>query len=339
MPQIFPFYDFWPFYLCFSIGVAAVLFLSLKIFHVESEEVSIRSATNTALAWFGLALLFNVLLYFYTREHLAADPTLAMALGSTPEELARRTALEFLSGYLVEKSLAIDNLFVFIVIFKFFSIEKRYQHRVLFYGLFGALVFRAIFIAMGAAVMDISWVVIVFGIFLIYQGISILRGKQALIDPEHNRVLHLLNKYLPVSRKMAGQRFFVRESGKLFVTPLFVTLVFIEITDIMFAFDSVPAIFGLTSEPMVVFTSNIFSVIDLRALYFLLAAFITRFHYLHVGLSFVLIFIGTKMVILDHYLDGRVPTEISLLVVLGIIVGSIVFSLIKPPVKQGGNAA
>jgi len=231
-------------------------------------------------------------------------------------------------------TIGVDNLFVFIVIFRFFSIAPQYQHRVLFYGLFGAILLRALFIATGAVVMEIPWVIVVFGLFLIWQGISVLRGKEPEIHPEKNRVLRALNRLLPVSKQLDGQRFFTKESGKLLVTPLFLALVFVEITDIMFAFDSVPAIFGLTREPLVVFTSNIFAVIDLRALYFLLAAFVARFHYLSTGLSFVLIFIGSKMAFLDPLLGEDVPTEISLLVVLGIIVGSILLSLVKPPAKE-----
>jgi tellurite resistance protein TerC len=160
-----------------------------------------------------------------------------------------------------------------------------------------------------------------------------LRGKEPEIHPEHNRILRILNRLLPVSKSFDGQKFFTKENGKRLATPLFLALIFVEITDIMFAFDSVPAIFGLTNEPLVVFTSNIFAVIDLRALYFLLAAFVSRFHYLSVGLSFVLIFIGSKMAFLDPLIEGEVPTEISLLVVLGLIVGSIVLSLVKPPAK------
>jgi tellurite resistance protein TerC len=202
---------------------------------------------------------------------------------------------------------------------------------VLFYGLFGAIVLRAIFIAMGSVVMEIPVVVIGFGLFLIYQGFSVLRGKEPEIHPEKNRVLRLLKRFLPISNSLDGQRFFTKLDGRWLCTPLFVTLIFVEITDIMFAFDSVPAIFGLTKEPMVVFTSNIFAVIDLRALYFLLAAFISRFHYLSYGLSFVLIFIGVKMALFDEILHMKLPTEISLMVVLGLIVGSIVLSLVKPP--------
>jgi len=331
MDHIFPFETFWPFYLIFCLGVGAILFISIKTFNSKPQEISIREATIAALSWFGLALLFNVILFFYTKWHLEGQPAFVLSHGSTPTDMARTVSLEFLSGYLVEKSLAVDNLFVFLVIFRFFSIAPQHQHRVLFYGLFGAIVLRAIFIAMGAVVMEIPWVIIAFGIFLIWQGVSVLRGKEPEIHPENNRTLRILNKLLPVSKHLDGQRFFTRQSGKLLVTPLFLALVFVEITDIMFAFDSVPAIFGLTNEPLIVFTSNIFAVIDLRALYFLLAAFVSRFHYLSVGLSFVLIFIGTKMALLDPLIEGDVPTEISLLVVLGLIVGSIVLSLVKPP--------
>jgi tellurite resistance protein TerC len=334
MPHIFPFNEFWAFYLLFGLGIAVILFTSLRAFHTTPKEVTIRAASISALSWFGLALLFNVILFAITYLHLDSNPTLAAALEGTPGELARRTALEFLSGYLVEKSLAVDNLFVFIVIFRFFSVPKENQHRVLFYGLFGALVLRAIFIAMGSVVMDISWVVIGFGLFLIFQGVSVLRGKEPEIHPEKNKLLLFLRRVLPVSPKLDGQRFFTRMDGRLVVTPLFLALVFVEITDIMFAFDSVPAIFGLTKEPLVVFTSNIFAVIDLRALYFLLLAFIARFHYLSVGLSFVLMFIGAKMAFLDELFDYHLPTEISLLVVMSLIVGSIVLSLARNPTKK-----
>lgn len=336
MTHIFTFAEFWPVYVLFSVVVAGILWASLRTFHDQPEEISIRKATISALNWFGLALLFNVVLYVLTYVHLSDSPDLVATLGGTPDSLARKTALEFLSGYLLEKSLAVDNLFVFIVIFQFFSIPKENQYRVLFYGLFGALVLRAIFIAVGAVVMEIDWVVVLFGLFLIYQGISVLRGKEPEIHPENNKILKLLRRVVPLSPRLDGQRFFTRVDGKLLATPLFLALIFVEITDIMFAFDSVPAIFGLTKEPLVVFTSNIFAVIDLRALYFLLLAFIGRFHYLGVGLSFVLVFIGLKMALFDVVLDYHLPTEVSLIVVLGLIVGSIALSLMKPAKTQEG---
>jgi tellurite resistance protein TerC len=331
MTHIFPFSEFWPVYLIFSLFVAGILFASLRVFHKQPEEISIRKAALSALNWFGLALLCNVILYFLTYWHLSYRPDITAALGGTAESLARQTALEFLSGYLLEKSLAVDNLFVFIVIFQFFSIPKANQFRVLFYGLFGALVLRAIFIAMGSIVMEIDWIVVAFGIFLVYQGISVLKGKEPEIHPENNRLLRILRRYIPLSPTLDGQKFFTNVNGRLLATPLFLALIFVEFTDIMFAFDSVPAIFGLTKEPLVVFTSNIFAVIDLRALYFLLLAFIGRFHYLGIGLSFVLIFIGSKMALIDVILDYHLPTEVSLMVVVGIIVGSIALSLMKPP--------
>jgi tellurite resistance protein TerC len=331
--HIFPFATFWPVYLLFSVGVSLVLWLSLRTFGRQAHEVSVREATISALSWLGIALGFNICLYVFTLWYVQHDPLLAASLGATPEALARQTALEFLSGYLLEKSLAVDNLFVFLVIFRFFSVAPQYQQRVLFYGLFGAIVLRAIFIAMGSFVMEIPIVVIGFGLFLMYQGFSVLRGKEPEIHPEKNRVLRILKRFLPISNSMDGQRFFTKIDGRWLCTPLFVTLIFVEITDIMFAFDSVPAIFGLTKEPMVVFTSNIFAVIDLRALYFLLAAFVSRFHYLSYGLSFVLIFIGLKMALFDEILHMRLPTEISLMVVLSLIIGSVILSLAKPPQK------
>lgn len=332
--HIFPFNQFWPVYLLFGLGVSIVLWLSLRAFGRQAHEVSIREATVSALSWLGIALLFNIGLYVLTLWRLQSDPAIAASLGSTPDALARQTALEFISGYLLEKSLAVDNLFVFLVIFRFFSIAPQFQQRVLFYGLFGAIVLRAVFIAMGSVVMEIPVVVIGFGLFLIYQGFAVLRGREPEIDPDKNTVLRLLKRILPISSAMDGQRFFTKVDGKWLCTPLFVALILVEFTDIMFAFDSVPAIFGLTKEPMVVFTSNIFAVIDLRALYFLLAAFISRFHYLSYGLSFVLIFIGVKMALLDEILHMKLPTEISLMIVLSLIIGSIVLSLIKPPQQQ-----
>ncbi len=329
--HIFPFNEFWPVYVLFSLGVSIVLWLSLRAFGQQPHEVSIREATVSALSWLGMALLFNMALYGFTLWYLQGAPAVAASLGLTPDALARQTALEFLSGYLLEKSLAVDNLFVFLVIFRFFSIAPQYQQRVLFYGLFGAIALRALFIAMGSVVMQIPVVVIGFGLFLIYQGISVLRGKEPELHPEKNTVLRLLKRFLPISNSLDGQRFFTKVGGKFLCTPLFVALILVEITDIMFAFDSVPAIFGITKEPLVVFTSNIFAVIDLRALYFLLAAFISRFHYLSYGLSFVLIFIGVKMALFDELLHMKLPTEISLMVVLGLIVGSVVLSLVKPP--------
>jgi tellurite resistance protein TerC len=188
MPYIFPFADFWPFYLVFSAGIFVVLWTSLRAFHRKEHEISVREASFSALSWMGLALCFNVMLYFFTLYRLGSVPDVAATFGAEPSVLAKRTALEFLSGYLVEKALAVDNLFVFIVIFRFFSIPAQFQHRVLFYGLFGALALRAIFIAMGAAVMDIHWVVIGFGLFLIYQGIEVMRGKEPEIHPEKNRI-------------------------------------------------------------------------------------------------------------------------------------------------------
>jgi tellurite resistance protein TerC len=330
-PHIFPFADFWPFYACFAVVVAILLWTSLKTVYKRTHEVSIREATVSALSWFGVAMVFNAILYCFTLWHLGSRPEIVASLGASPEQLARQTALEFFSGYLVEKSLAVDNLFIFIVIFRFFSIPNHFQQRVLYYGLFGALVLRAIFIAMGAAVMQIELVVHAFGVFLMWQGLSVLRGKDPEIDPEKNRTLRFLNRLLPVTKTLDGERFFVKENGRRLATPLFLALVFVEITDIMFAFDSVPAIFGLTREPLVVFTSNIFAVIDLRALYFLLAAFIWRFHFLNVGLSLVLIFIGAKMAFLELLFGAKMPTELSLCIVLGLILGSVLLSLIKPP--------
>lgn len=334
MEPIFPFDQYWWFYASFCGGVVAMLYLSIRLFHKDPKAVTASEAAWSALSWFGVAMAFNVFFYFFTGWRLESAPGIALDRGVTNQALAFSTALEFLTGYVVEKALAVDNLFVFIVIFRFFGIPNQFQYRVLFYGLFGAIVLRAIFIGIGSFVMSIHAVVVLFGIFLIYQGTQVLIGKDEEMDPKNNFVLRTLNKYLPVSANLDGQKFFTLENGKRVATPLLIVLIFIELTDVMFAFDSVPAIFGLTKEPLVVFTSNIFAVIDLRALYFLLAAFIDRFYLLNYGLGCVLIFIGAKMSFLDWLFNGKFPTFPSLLIVFMLIGGSIGLSLVRPkPVR------
>jgi len=337
MSSIFPFAQFWPFYLTFSLTLAALLYGSVRTFPNRETGPNIKEATVSAAGWFMIALLFNLFLYIFTYNHLNRSPELVAALKEDPSTTAQRISLEFLSGYLVEKALAVDNLFVFIVIFRMLAIPAGLQRRVLFYGLFGAIVLRAIFIALGSAVMSFHLVVIIFGLFLIYQGSTILFGADGLASKGRSRILPFLSKYLPLTDSLNGERFFVRENNRFLATPLFLALLVIEITDIMFAFDSVPAIFGLTKEPLVVFTSNIFAVIDLRSLYFLLAAFISRFHYLNIGLAIVLIFIGAKMAFLDYFFGGKFPTEWSLLLVLLLIGGSILISFLRPPKTEEGS--
>jgi tellurite resistance protein TerC len=334
MEPIFPFEQFWWFYASFCGVIVVLLYSSIKLFHKDPKSVTPTEAVWSALSWFGIAMLFNLFFYFFTEWRLSTAPRLALERGVTDHALAFSTALEFLTGYVVEKALAVDNLFVFIVIFRFFGIPNQFQYRVLFYGLFGAILLRAIFIGIGSVVMSFHLVVVLFGIFLMYQGVQVLIGKDDEIDPENNVVLKTLNRYLPVSKTLDGQKFFTWENGKRVATPLLVVLIFVELTDVMFAFDSVPAIFGLTKEPLVVFTSNIFAVIDLRALYFLLAAFIDKFYLLNYGLGCVLLFIGAKMSLLDWLFGGKFPTLPSLLIVFVLIAGSIGLSLLRPQNKE-----
>jgi len=266
------------------------------------------------LFWIALALVFCAGLYAYGCWHFPLDPRLA---GLDSRALSRQCSLDFLKGYLVEKSLSIDNLFIFLVVFDFFAIPEKYRHRILFYGIIGALVFRGIFIALGSLLMQISWVPLIFGIFLIVTGFKVAFGPENHPDPSRNLVIRLLKRLIPISPNFHGERFFVRDAGRWLGTPLLVTLVFIEVTDIIFAVDSVPAIFAITREPFIVFTSNVFAILGLRALFFLLAGMASRFHYLKYGLGFILCFVGVKMAWLDHHFSGgKFPTGASLGIIL-----------------------
>jgi tellurite resistance protein TerC len=250
--------------------------------------------------------------------------------GFDPNAAAWRVALEYLTGYVVEKSLSVDNIFVFVMVFSYFNIPAKYQHRVLFYGILGALGFRAIFVTLGAALMRYHWVVLIFGVFLIVTGVKIFVAKDKEVEPEKNLLLRLLHRFIPVTRELEGSRFFVTRNERLFATPLLVCLVFLEATDIIFAVDSVPAIFALTNEPLLVFTSNIFAILGLRSLYFMLAGAVDKFHLLKYGLGVVLVFVGLKMVWLDGLFDGKFPIGISLGIIAAVIGGSIVLSLLFP---------
>jgi tellurite resistance protein TerC len=244
---------------------------------------------------------------------------------------ATNTALEFLTGFIVEKSLAVDNIFVFVVMFGFFAIPPQYQHRVLFFGIIGALVFRVIFIALGSVLMQYKWLVIVFGVFLILTGIKILVAGDKPVQPDKNPVMKLLTRWLRISPAIEGQHMFVRKNGLLYATPLFVALIFIEVSDIIFAVDSVPAIFAITKEPLLVFTSNIFAILGLRAMYFMLAGVVHRFVYLKYGLGLVLVFVGLKMVWLNEAFGVKFPITWSLGIIAFIIGSSIAISLWRTP--------
>jgi tellurite resistance protein TerC len=322
---LFPFSEYWWFYGCFTLFVLAVLALDLGVFHREAHIVGAREAATWSAVWVALALLFNWLFYRYMLWQFPLDPALA---GLDHAALARDSALEFLAGYVVEKALAVDNVFVFVAVFSYFAIPPRYQHRVLFYGILGALVFRAAFISIGAVLMQYKWIVMIFGAFLILTGIKILFLPEKPIEPEKNPVMRLLKRFVPVWPRIEGDRFWHRHEGVLYATPLFVALVFIEFSDIIFAIDSVPAIFALTNEPMIVFTSNIFAILGLRAMYFLLASAVRYFQYLKYGLGIILVFVGLKMVWLNQAFGGKFPITWSLAIIASVLALSMVASVI-----------
>ena len=324
----FPFADYWWFYLGFTGFVLLLLALDLGVFHRKAHVVSLREASIWSVVWIGLALVFNFAFYQYAAWKFARDPRLLQIPGFDPESAARQVGLEFLTGYVVEKTLSLDNIFVFVVVFTFFAIPALYQHRVLFYGIIGALIFRAVFIALGSALLQYHWVILLFGAFLIITGVKMMFAPDKKLDPDRNPVIRLFRRFVPVTSESHGPRFFVRLGGKMHATPLFVALLFVEISDIIFAVDSVPAIFAITREPMIVFTSNVFAILGLRALYFLLAGAVERFTLLKYGLALVLVFVGLKMVWLNDAFGGKFPITWSLGIIGGVIAASIVCSLL-----------
>jgi len=339
MAELFPFSEYWWFYLAFVGLVLLLLSIDLGIFHREAHAVGFREAATWTVVWIALALIFNVVLYQYALWKFPLDNRLMSIPGFDPNAAAWRVSLEFLTGYVIEKSLSVDNIFVFVMVFSYFAIPAKYQHRVLFYGILGALVFRGMFVVMGAALMRYHWVVIFFGGFLIFTGLKIFLAKEKEVDPEKNLLLRLLRRLIPVTHEQKGANFFARINGRYVATPLLVCLVFLEATDIVFAVDSVPAIFALTHEPLIVFTSNIFAILGLRALFFMLAGAVDKFHLLKYGLGVVLIFVGLKMVWLNQLFDGKFPIVVSLGIIAAVIALSIVLSLLFPktaPVR--GNA-
>jgi tellurite resistance protein TerC len=336
--QLFPFGDYWPFYLGFLLLVFLLLALDLGIFHRKAHAVSIREAAGWSVVWVTLALLFNLAFYLYMRHEFPRDARLMALPGFDPQKAALQTALEFLAGYVVEYSLSVDNIFVFVVVMGYFAVPPAYQHRVLFFGILGALVFRAIFIALGALLLRFEWVVWLFGAFLVITGVRMMfGGEEGPVEPHERWVIRKFRQYVPVTGSYQGHSFFVREAGRLHATPLFVALLFLEMTDIVFAVDSVPAIFGLTKEPFVVFTSNIFAILGLRNLYFLLAGAVDKFHYLKYGLGIVLVFVGLKMTLLNHLWGGHFPISWSLAVIVGTIAISIGASLAFPKRPEEGR--
>lgn len=333
-PELFPMDRDWWIYGLFILMILGSLFLDMRRRNGKEHKLGHREALFNVLFWIGFALLFCVALYFYGLHAFPEDPRLA---GYDHKALAKQSSLEFLSGWLVEKSLSIDNVFIFIVVFDFFAIPSKYRHKILFYGILGAMVFRGAFIALGSVLMQISWVPLFFGVFLVFTGLKVAFGSESHPDPAENVILRFLKKLLPITPTFRDGKFLIRESGRLMGTPLLLTLLFIEFTDIVFAVDSVPAIFAITSEPFIVFTSNIFAILGLRALFFLLEGLISKFHYLKYGLGFILCFVGLKMSWLDRHCDGHFPTTWSLGIIVGALASAAFFSWLLPLKKKEGE--
>ena len=294
-------------FVVFSIVVLGMLFVDLAVVHRRAHVIKIKEALVWSAIWIALALSFNAGIYFWRGPH---------------------TALEFLTGYLLEKSLSVDNLFVFLLIFSYFRVPAPYQHKVLFWGILGALILRAIFIATGVTLVQrFHWVIYVFGGFLIFTGVKMALQKDKEIHPERNPVLKLFRRFMPVTDCYEGGKFFVKKHGRFLATPLLVTLLVVETTDVVFALDSIPAIFAITLDPFIVYTSNVFAILGLRALFFALAGIIRLFHYLHYGLSVILVFVGAKMLIAGIY---KIPIGLALGVVAGIILISVMASVLQP---------
>ncbi len=324
----FPFSEYSLIYLLFTAGILLLLFLDLGVFHKKAHPVSVKEAGLWTLFWISLALAFNLGFYYYCLYKFNL-PEYA-SLVSDPQVGAKTYALEFLAGFIVEKSLAIDNIFIFAVVFSYFQIPTQYQHRVLFWGILGALVFRGIFISLGSVLMQYEAVIIFFGILLIMTGIKmIFVSSEDKSDLSNNIIIRMLNKIFRVYPKIESQSLFVVKNKILYVTPLFIALCFIELTDIIFSIDSVPAIFALTKEPFIVFTSNIFAIIGLRSMYFMLAATLDKFIYIKYGLGCVLVFVGLKMTYLNNAYGGKFPITWSLAIIFFLIGSSVIVSLIK----------
>ena len=298
-------------WIAFIAFIILLLSLDLGVFHRKTHEVKIKEALIWSAVWISLALIFNYGIYYF---------------------MGKEKALEFLTGYLIEKSLSIDNLFVFIMLFTFFDVKPRYQHKVLFWGILGALILRAIFIFAGVALISkFHWIIYIFGGFLVYTGIKMLFHNDEKIEPDKNPLVKLFKKFFPVTETMHGGNFFVKINAKTVATPLFVVLLVVEFTDLIFAVDSIPAILAVSNDTFIIFTSNVFAILGLRALYFALAGITKYFHYLKYGLSAILVFVGVKMVIVGFY---KIPIHYSLFTILGILIISILLSLIFPKKEE-----
>jgi len=303
-------------WVAFNLGILILLALDLGVFHRKLHAVSLREAIFWSVLWTVLALAFNLsMLWWYNPAHVQ-DATMA---------LRKTLALEFFTGYLIERMLSFDNIFVFAVLFRYFGVEARYQHRLLFWGILGALIMRGLMIWLGVALISrFAWILYVFGAFLVWTGAKMLFHKPEEIEPEKNPVLKLARKFLPITPAYDGQKFFIRHEGIWKATPMFLVLLVIETTDVAFALDSIPAIFAITKDPFIIYSSNVFAILGLRALYFLLAAIISYFRFLSAGLSIVLMFIGVKMLV-EKWV--HISTAWSLGIVAVVLLVAIVASL------------
>ncbi|MEY4387441.1 MAG: hypothetical protein RLY20_2724 [Verrucomicrobiota bacterium] len=292
----------------FNVFILAMLALDLGVFHRKSHTVTLRESLTWTGVWVALAMVFNAGIWHFA---------------------GAQKGLEFFTGYLIEKSLSVDNVFVFALLFSYFAVPAQYQHKVLFWGILGALIMRAIMIALGAALITkFAWIIYVFGGFLILTGIKMIVKREEEIHPERNPIVRWFKKLMPVTPEYRGDRFFVRENGIRMATPLFVVLLLVEFTDLIFAVDSIPAIFAVTKDPFIVYTSNVFAILGLRSLYFALAGVMDKFHYLKIGLGVVLAFVGVKMIL--AHTAWKIDTLVSLGVIVLILATSVVWSLLKP---------
>jgi tellurite resistance protein TerC len=303
-------------WIAFNVFVVGMLILDLGVFHRHAHRVSLREAGTWSAVWIALALLFNAGIYYIQ--------------GTQP-------ALEFFTGYLIEKALSVDNIFVFVLVFSYFRVPAEYQHRVLFWGVLGALLMRGAMIAAGAyLIATFHWIVYVFGAFLVLTAIRMAMQKEMNIEPEANPVIRLVRRFTPITSEYRGQKFFVKDNGRVCATPLFLVLVMVETTDLIFAVDSIPAIFAITQDTFIVYTSNVFAILGLRALYFLLAGVITKFHFLKLGLSVVLGWVGVKMLLSDVY---DIPLPLSLGVIALVLAVSVAASMLFPRKAESESPA
>jgi tellurite resistance protein TerC len=301
------------FWIGFHILIFSILALDLGVFHKKTHRIPVKEAVIWSGVWISLALLFNIFVYF---------------------ELGKVKALEFLTGYVIEYSLSVDNIFVFILIFTYFGVKEQYQHKILFYGILGALIMRGIFIFAGVALINrFHWIVLIFGGFLVFTGIKMLFAKDTAVDPEKNPLVRFFKKFLPVTHSIYGDKLFVMENHRMHATPLFLVLLVIESSDLIFAVDSIPAILAISQDRFIVYTSNVFAILGLRSLYFAVAGIMDYFRFLKIGLAFVLTFVGLKM--LAAYFHFEIPILISLAVIVSILIISILASvIIKEKVEE-----